>query len=335
MKSNAEFIELIQDLLDAGNSRNGIAGMLGVHHSKVDRAFNKGLVEDYTAFDEDVDKISLSQNFEWLWEEDKLEECCNLAFDNYSVDLMSDLGDNYAAVGVYVKREYGNLYEYLKVKNKVILWEFFHKTCSTCTIVKTLNRYSKKKDGFFGISSQCNDCVVARVVFRYRTNEDYRNSVKRSQREWNKRNKEKVREASVRGVHKRLARKRMLPDDLTKEQLEITISVFEGGCAITGEEDIHLDHVIPLSIGHGGTTFGNISPLRSDLNMSKSNRNIFEWFDSVRQRFELSQENFDTLIEWLASTNDMTVEEYRDHVYWCHENPRTIDEIKTEGGTAS
>jgi hypothetical protein len=74
------------------------------------------------------------------------------------------------------------------------------------------------------------------------------------------------------------------------------------------------------------------------LNRSKFTNNIFEWFETNRQRFELSQEKFDRLIEWLASANAMTVEEYRDYVYWCHANPRTVDEINennAEGGTAS
>lgn len=57
---------------------------------------------------------------------------------------------------------------------------------------------------------------------------------------------------------------------------------------------------------------------------------FIQWFEANRQRFDLSQERFDSLIAWLASANAMSVEEYRDYVYHCHENPRTINELKEE-----
>ena len=99
---------------------------------------------------------------------------------------------------------------------------------------------------------------------------------------------------------------------------------FDRRCALTGETDITEEHAIPLSIGHGGTIHGNMWPLCKRLNSSKYNKNIFEWFEANRQRFELSQAKFDRLIEWLAAANDMTVEEYRDFVYWCHANPNDV-----------
>lgn len=130
-------------------------------------------------------------------------------------------------------------------------------------------------------------------------------------------------------MQRRYARKRALPDDLTLEQYEETLSHFSYGCALTGQHnDIEQEHAIPLSIGHGGTTFGNCYPMASGLNQSKNNANIFEWFETNSQRFNLEQSRFDRLIEWLGKANGMTVEEYRDYVYWCHANPRSIDELK-------
>jgi hypothetical protein len=129
-------------------------------------------------------------------------------------------------------------------------------------------------------------------------------------------------------LQRRLARKRYLPDDFTAEQLSQVINVFNGGCALTGERVFHWDHVVPLSVGHGGTTYGNMIPLRGDLNISKSNRNIFEWFEANRQLFKLEQERFNRLIEWLGKANGMTVEEYRDYVYECHANPNEINDAK-------
>ncbi|MEK4970667.1 hypothetical protein MKX29_23985 [Cytobacillus sp. FSL R7-0696] len=128
-------------------------------------------------------------------------------------------------------------------------------------------------------------------------------------------------------VARRLARKRSLPDTLTAEEYAKTLAYFGNACALTGETtDLHSEHAIPLAIGRGGTIRENMYPMAGRLNLSKGDRNIFEWFEANRKRFKLSQERFDRLIEWLGKANDMTVEEYRDYVYWCHDNPVEIDE---------
>jgi hypothetical protein len=154
----------------------------------------------------------------------------------------------------------------------------------------------------------------------YDANKDY---FKEYQSNYRKLNKDKMRLLSLR----RRARKKYLIDDLTDTQLTEIKEIFNG-CCLTGNEEVHMDHVIPLATGHVGTTYGNMIPLRGDLNISKNDSNIFEWFEANRQRFELSQERFDNLIAYLASANAMTVEEYRDHVYWCHANPRNINELE-------
>jgi hypothetical protein len=159
---------------------------------------------------------------------------------------------------------------------------------------------------------------------RWRTNNsDY---VKELSRNWRKNNPE----ASRLIVQRRLARKRILPDDLTVTQVKNIIDHF-GGCALTESDEYHLDHVIPLSTGHGGTVYGNIIPLRPDLNHTKSDGNIFEWFEANRQRFNLSESKFKEAVNWLAETNSVSVEEYKDHVYWCHDNRHCINDLKEEG----
>jgi hypothetical protein len=132
-------------------------------------------------------------------------------------------------------------------------------------------------------------------------------------RNWRRNNPEKA----TLIIERRRARKKALPDDFTEEQMTETLNFF-GGCALTGETDsLHWDHVIPLATNIGGTTFGNMIPLRSDLNTSKSDANIFEWFERNKERFNLSQTNFDRLVERLAEVNGMTAAEYRDFVYEC------------------
>jgi hypothetical protein len=123
-------------------------------------------------------------------------------------------------------------------------------------------------------------------------------------------------------AERRRARKQSLPDNFTEEHMLETLTFF-GGCALTGEiAEIHWDHVIPLASGHGGTTFGNMIPLRSDLNLSKSDGNLFEWFERNKERFNLAQSHFDRLVEWLASVNGMTTDDYRAFVNECFENKR-------------
>ncbi|WP_051588616.1 hypothetical protein, partial [Bacillus sp. UNC437CL72CviS29] len=118
-------------------------------------------------------------------------------------------------------------------------------------------------------------------------------------RKWRKNNPDKIVMKSLR----RRAFKKSLPDDFTIEELQQVRTYFEDGCSLTGNKTFHWDHVIPLAIGHGGTTYGNMIPLRSDLNESKGISNIFDWFEANRQRFELSQAKFDRLIAWLAAAN--------------------------------
>ncbi|PRT35311.1 hypothetical protein [Bacillus wiedmannii] len=153
---------------------------------------------------------------------------------------------------------------------------------------------------------------------RYR--ERNKTKIAEQKRIWKQNNPERVKLS----IQVRRARKKSLPHNWTLEQKAEMMDYFDGKCALTGESKITEEHAIPLSIGHGGTVHGNMWPLCSRLNSSKYNKNIFEWFETNRQRFELSQAKFDRLIEWLAAANEMTVEEYRDYVYWCHENPNDV-----------
>jgi hypothetical protein len=153
--------------------------------------------------------------------------------------------------------------------------------------------------------------------------EENKEEVRARSRKWYRENKDKF------NLYCQLRRTRVreLRSDLTTIQEEEIMKRFDGGCALTRHKsNVHLDHVIPVSIGHGGTTIGNVIPLRGDLNSSKNNSNIFEWFDANRQRFELDKRMFDILIAYLAEVNKVSIEDYRDHVYWCHDNPHIIED---------
>jgi hypothetical protein len=162
------------------------------------------------------------------------------------------------------------------------------------------------------------------IAERYRkycdANREYLTELSRN---WRRNNPEKATLIAER----RRARKQSLPDDFAEDQLLETLASF-GGCALTGEaSNLHWDHVIPLATGFGGTIFGNMIPLRGDLNTSKNDANIFEWFRANKERFSLSQSKFDRLVEWLASVNVMTTDEYRSFVNECFENKRNAGEL--------
>jgi hypothetical protein len=140
-------------------------------------------------------------------------------------------------------------------------------------------------------------------------------------RKWRKLNRDKY----LLKAQRRRARKASLPDDFSIEK-QLEVQEHFGGCALTGIiDETHWDHVIPLTTGYGGTIHGNMIPLRSDLNFSKNNANLFEWFYANKDRLELSQSKFDTLIAWLSAANGMTVDEYKEYVYYCHANPRDVE----------
>jgi hypothetical protein len=195
------------------------------------------------------------------------------------------------------------------------------KRCASCKFIKLVKDFTDNKLGLLGKSSECTNCLNTRATKFYHEN---KNELLEKNAIWYRKN---VKYRINKDIRRR-ARHKGLIHDLSVKQQESVFEFFKG-CALTGETiDCHWDHVIPLSIGHGGTTFGNMIPLKANLNTSKRDSNIFEWFNVNRQRFELSQERFDKLIAWLASANAMTVEEYRDYVYWCHANPRSVDELE-------
>jgi ribosomal protein L24E len=223
------------------------------------------------------------------------------------------------------------------------------KTCTKCNEVKTLDEFAENKEGLGnrrakclkcnnkgyastkeyevrkltrvkletrdGVSGKESQCKACRAKLGRNLRENNKEREAERIRTWRKANPEK--EALKK--QRRRAREKDLPDNFTKEQMSATFEYF-GGCVLTGDNaNIDWDHVIPLATGEVGTVFGNMIPLRSDLNKSKNDSNVFEWFASNKERFNLSQSKFDRLIEWLAECSDMTIEQYRTYTYKCFE----------------
>jgi len=229
--------------------------------------------------------------------------------------------------------------------------EFAAKECTGCEVIKTANRFNKHKNKIGGLSPCCKECErkyrqenkerIAEHKRKYR--QENKERIAEHKRKYRQENKERIaehkrkyrqenKEGDQLNCMRRRARKRQLPDDLTLEQRNAVLGHFNSSCALTGCTDgIHLDHVIPVSVGHGGTTMQNMIPLRAELNHSKSTRCIFDWFYDVKDHFNLPQTKFDELIGYLADINGMTADEYEGYVRWCHDNSRSLDETGSAG----
>lgn len=154
---------------------------------------------------------------------------------------------------------------------------------------------------------------------------DNKDAMLSNTKKWIINNKDRWKLITDSAIHNRRSRLAGLPNTLTVNELIKINDFFDNQCALTGaSNDIHLDHVIPVSWGHGGTTIENIIPLRADLNISKGDKNILTWFESNVIRFNLDEIKFNKLINYLAKINNKSVEEYISHINWCEENKRDL-----------
>ena len=99
-------------------------------------------------------------------------------------------------------------------------------------------------------------------------------------RNWRRKNPEKARLSWAR----RDARKKALPATLTPAQAE---RLFAIGQAMYPGEELHLDHVVPLSAG-GGFTRANIHAIPAWLNMLKRNALPQEVYRQIKLQLFLS-----------------------------------------------
>lgn len=123
------------------------------------------------------------------------------------------------------------------------------------------------------------------------------------------------------------SRNRNLTTTLTSQDWrEIRYNLFNDRCALTNKRsttvDLNLGHFIALDTGHGGTCKGNVFPIESTLNTSMRNYNPFYLYEHWYTKFGLVDKLFIELVEYLASLNNLSTNEYESYVNWCYDNPR-------------
>ena len=208
------------------------------------------------------------------------------------------------------------------------------KKCTKCGKEKALSEfYTYKYKGEIRYEGKCKECKkqyyednkekIAEQKKQYY--EDNKEKIAEQNKQYREDNKEKFKIYN----HNREAMKKALPHDLTDTQWDNIMDSFNYECALSHKvEDLSLEHFMPLCIGHGGTTIANVYPMELSLNISKNGSNPFEWIK--RQPEELQDNFYNVLVPYMAEVNEMTVKEFEDYVYWCFENPRTIEEAEAD-----
>lgn len=121
---------------------------------------------------------------------------------------------------------------------------------------------------------------------------------------------------------------RFLPFTLIPKEWSEIEKHFQGLCALSENDlDLNMEHFIPVVWGHGGTYIGNVYPLYWSINRSKSDTNPFVWIERTKVKSTIDTHKWNELILYLASQNKLTVDEFKDFVFWCETNKRSVEEI--------
>lgn len=227
-------------------------------------------------------------------------------------------------------------------------------TCSKCGEVKPFSEFHKDKTKPNGIRYDCKICANGsrnhakdrenskrwreRNVLRcqeYR--KQYRERNKSYGRVYYRKNREKILQYQAErkrangyvsdklATRRRAAKMRLLPNILSKrEEFEI-YNLFDFKCALTGVDDFGLDHFIPYSWGHGGNYYGNVYPLSRSVNASMKDKNPFKWYEEEATHIDPQKWIF--LVSILAEQNNLSVEKFKQFVYWCEDNKREVHDI--------
>lgn len=147
--------------------------------------------------------------------------------------------------------------------------------CNVCSLEKSINCFSPRKDRSRGYHYLCKECQASKVRLKRKmvliTEEQKLYSVLKS-REWRKNNP--AHRNALKAKYKS-AKNQASPNWLNKEQLDKIISFYELAIecqSLTGDE-YQVDHIIPI---RGKNVCGlhvpwNLQVLPADLNRRKSN----------------------------------------------------------------
>jgi len=201
------------------------------------------------------------------------------------------------------------------------------KKCNMCLEHLPLSKFGRKTKGYLGVKARCKECLNMQQKKFYSESPEYRKYQNEYTNTWRNNNKERASEIAMKN---KIARKNQkirrrtlksyLPNELTTENLANLLDGISEG--------YHVDHFLPLSIGHGGTYLGNLIVIPSSWNVTKSAKNPFEWCEEKLTIDE--KEGYIKKVTYLANLNGMSLSEFEKYTYWCFSNPRTIEDLQKE-----
>lgn len=184
-----------------------------------------------------------------------------------------------------------------------------NKICTTCNELKPLSEFWKGR-------TKCKACVQERSRKYYEVNKDQiqkrnkkyrlmnldreksykakwradnRKEIRDKHKKWRAENSDKVKLQRAKDEQARRARIRGSVFTLTVEEWLDTLNYFNHECAYCGaSESLQMEHVIPVIKG-GGYEKRNIIPSCEPCNLSKSNKDFFEWFDWKADDFSIDR----------------------------------------------
>ena len=245
------------------------------------------------------------------------KDCKNARSRDYfqeNIDMIHEKHQNYRDNNKDKERERGLRY---RLENPEKLKEY--RVLNRDTLMEyAKNWYAENKEYARDFNKQYyvenrEKLIVDRKNYYYANREHALEVVKR----WATNNPEKVKAFS----YKRRTLKQALPSTLTSEQLNLLMEIQEHKCILSDKADnLHLEHFIPISWGVGGNTFENCYYMDGFINISKGNRNAFEWIKTQPKDYQ--HRFYHLLVPMLSDRNGMTVEEFTDYIYECEANKK-------------
>jgi len=146
-----------------------------------------------------------------------------------------------------------------------------HKECGVCAEIKAYSEYHRDKSTIDGYRRVCKECQKA-----WAKSPEGKARQAKYHRKWRQGDKGKA--SNARRHARRRQRLKDTANDLTDEQWQVILEIFDNRCAYCGfvNGELHRDHVVPLTQG-GDLTVGNVVPACTSCNQSKHNNNVKEW----------------------------------------------------------
>ena len=194
------------------------------------------------------------------------------------------------------------------------------KQCNKCgrLLVANAINFSKKKNRKYGVRAECKQCCK-QYYKEYKQKKENKDKIKNRNKRYYNEHKEEIlthckeyKKNNPDKIFNQNNNRRSLEenqgDGITNEQWLEMMQFFDWKCAYSGiefsshneEKDRSIDHIIPLTKG-GENEIWNCVPMKLNLNSSKNNNNMLNWY---KQQEFYSEERLNKIYEWIKYAKD-------------------------------